>query len=104
MNAADIAFSNAYLSSNAAVPIMGGVGFNVINLKPGGSHKFPAQQSLRLCSLATGKLSVKVEQEGGDAGFQIGPNGMFRVLPGAAASVRNRVYIDAVLHVTTVEI
>ena len=99
----DIAFSNAYLSSNAAVPVMQGVGFNVITIKPGGSHKFRADQSLRLCSLAAGKLSVKVVQDGDDLGFRIGPNGMFRVLPGTVASVVNRLYIDSVLHVTTVE-
>lgn len=85
------------------MPIEEGIGFNVVTLKPGGAHKFPAGQSLRLCSLATGKLSVKMAQEGGDAGFQIGPNGMFKVLPGVVAGVRNRVYVDAVLHVTTVE-
>ena len=99
----DIAFSNAYLFSNAAVPVMEGVGFNVITLKPGGSHKFPADQSLRLYSLAAGKLSVKLVHEGDESGFRIGPNGMFRVLPGTVASVMNRLYIDSVLHVSTVE-
>ncbi|MBE3045666.1 hypothetical protein IMZ48_24590 [Candidatus Bathyarchaeota archaeon] len=100
----DIAFSNAYLFSNAAVPVMEGVGFNVITIKPGGSHKFRADQSLRLCSLAAGKLSVKMMvQDGCESGFSIGPNGMFRVLPGTVASVMNRLYLDAVLHVSTVE-
>lgn len=86
-----------------AVPVAPGIAFNVITLKPGGRHKFPAQQSLRLCSLATGKLSVRMEQESGDVGFQIGPNGMFKVYPGTVASVRNRLYIDAVLHISTVD-
>ena len=86
------------------MPVVPGVGFNVITLKPGGSHKFPATQSLlRLCSLATGKVSVKLEHEGGDATFSMGPNGLFKVMPGATASVRNRLYIDAVLHVSTIE-
>lgn len=99
----DIAFSNAYLFCNTAVPVAPGIAFNVITLKPGGVHKFPAQQSLRLCSLAAGKLSVKLEQESGGVGFQMGPNGMFKVYPGTAASVRNRLYVDAVLHVSTIE-
>lgn len=87
------------------MPVEPGVGFNVIALKPGGSHKFSAGESLRLCSLATGKLSVKTTGgPGSDTEFRIGPNGMFKVPPGMACVVRNRVYVDAVLHVTTVDI
>lgn len=80
------------------------MGFNVVTLKPGGSHRFAAGESLRLCSLATGKLSVKTTGADADAEFRIGPNGMFKVAPGAACVVRNRVYVDAVVHVTTVDV
>ncbi|SPN98955.1 uncharacterized protein DNG_01994 [Cephalotrichum gorgonifer] len=111
----NVAYSNAYLFSNIAVAVEPGVGFNLITLKPGGFHKFKPEDSLRLCSLSTGKLSVKIEAPGGsedkgeaaaggELSFRIGPNGMFKVRPGATCSVQNRVYVDAVLHVTSIEV
>lgn len=53
---------------------------------------------LRICSLATGKVVVKVPDE---PTFYIGFQGMFKLVPGARAEVRNVTGIDAVLHTST---
>lgn len=54
---------------------------------------------LRTCSVASGK--VKITMAGKT--FQMGPNGVFVVRPGQACKVENRLYIDAVVHCTTIE-
>lgn len=76
------------------------VSFNVVVLKAGSSTQLAAEDDkMRLCSLATGKVRVRMD---GVDDFVIGPNGMFKVRPGAACSVQNRLYIDAVIHMTTI--
>lgn len=96
----DVAFSNAYLTSNQAVSVSEDIAFNVIVVKPGGTHRWTEDHDkVRICSLAGGKLSVKLDKT---EPFQIGPNGMFKVKPGTACSVENRMYVDAVIHVTSV--
>ncbi|KAL2754769.1 hypothetical protein ACRALDRAFT_1077033 [Sodiomyces alcalophilus JCM 7366] len=96
----NIAFSNSYLTSNRAIPVSNDVSFNVVVLKPGSSTQFAAEEEkMRLCSLATGKVRVRMDAV---EDFVIGPNGMFKVRPGVACSVQNRLYIDAVIHVTTI--
>jgi hypothetical protein len=77
------------------------VGFNVLVLKPGQQNQWePETGVVRFCSMATGKLTVKMAREGLE--FQVGPNGMFKIRPGAAALVTNRLYVDAVVHITTI--
>lgn len=96
----DVAFSNSYLTSNQAVTVSEEISFNVIVIKPGESHEWAAEsEKVRICSLAAGKLKVKLENA---EPFSMGPNGMFKMKPGTACTVLNRLYIDAVLHVTTV--
>lgn len=51
---------------------------------------------LRLCSVATGK--VKVKMHGNE--FTIGPNGMFKVGPGVECTAMNMLYVDTTLHVS----
>ncbi|KAJ3940264.1 uncharacterized protein N0V96_009255 [Colletotrichum fioriniae] len=95
-----VAFSNSYLTSNQAVTVSEEISFNVIVIKPGESHEWAAEsEKVRICSLAAGKLKVKLENA---EPFSMGPNGMFKMKPGTACTVLNRLYIDAVLHVTTV--
>lgn len=95
-----MAFSNSYLTTNQAVSVSEDISFNVIVIKPGNSHKWTAEpEKVRICSLATGKLKVKMENTDP---FQIGPNGMFKLKPGVACTVENRLYIDVVVHVTSV--
>ncbi|EXF82491.1 hypothetical protein CFIO01_05214 [Colletotrichum fioriniae PJ7] len=96
----NVAFSNSYLTSNQAVTVSEEISFNVIVIKPGESHEWAAEsEKVRICSLAAGKLKVKLENT---EPFSMGPNGMFKMKPGTACTVLNRLYIDAVLHVTTV--
>lgn len=57
----------------------------------------PDPSQTRLCSVAAGKVRVTI---GDEAEFVVGPHGLFRVKAGAACSVRNGLYLDAVLHTT----
>ena len=92
-------FSNSYLTANQSVQVADGVGFNVIFVKPGGSSRWEADRdTLRICSVSAGKLKVKLD---GDVDVHVGPNGMFKILPGTTCVVENRLYLDAVLHITT---
>ncbi|KAI0104082.1 hypothetical protein F4776DRAFT_668843 [Hypoxylon sp. NC0597] len=95
----NIAFSNAYLTQNHAVRISRDVSFQVITIKPGTVYEWQAcTRSLRLCSVASGKLQVKMHNQD----FLMGPNGMIRIRPGAGCVVMNRLYVDAMVHVTIV--
>lgn len=72
------------------------------HIPSGTVHKFEADASItRLCSLAGGKVRVKVD---GEDEFAIGWHGMFRINPGVGCTVFNRAYVDAVLHVTGMRI
>lgn len=53
---------------------------------------------VRLCSVASGKLQVKMHGQE----FSIGSNGMVMIRPGADCTVINKLYMDAVVHVTIV--
>ncbi|KIH90248.1 hypothetical protein SPBR_00131 [Sporothrix brasiliensis 5110] len=93
----NIAFSNAYLTSNQMVPIDHNMSYRVEVVRPGQLVSFNAdERAIRMCMLAAGKLRVVV----GDDRFVMGPNGMFRVKPGTSFGVENRQYIDAYLHIT----
>jgi mannose-6-phosphate isomerase-like protein (cupin superfamily) len=95
---ADVVFSNSYLTANQSIAVSSNIGFNVIVVRPGGKYNWEADASkIRICSVASGKLKVKI----GDLDFVIGPNGMFKIKVGTACEVQNRLYIDAVLHVST---
>jgi hypothetical protein len=95
-----VAFSNSYLTTNQSVSIADEISFHVVVIKPGLFHQWGALSSkLRVCSLASGKLKVRV----GDQGFVMGPNGVFKIKAGVAARAENRLYVDAVLHVSTVD-
>ncbi|KAF4970849.1 hypothetical protein FSARC_2215 [Fusarium sarcochroum] len=95
----NIAFSNSYLTSGQPVTVSEDVSFNVIVLKPGSaSHWKVEDDKLRTCSVATGKVRVTM----GEQTFQLGPNGMFVIRPGQACKVENRLYLDSVVHCTTI--
>lgn len=96
----DIAFSNSFVASTQEIPISSDVSFNVLTIKPGGSVQFQGHiGKLRVCSVAAGKLQVKM----GTHDFVIGPNGMFKVPAGESAVITNRLYLDSVLHVSSVK-
>lgn len=95
----DIAFSKSYLETNQAVQVSADVYFEVKTIKSGNSLQLEAESTkARYCSLASGKLRIRVE---GQPEFTIGPHGMFKIKPGLKASVQNRLYIDSVLHITS---
>ncbi|KAI0136217.1 hypothetical protein BJ170DRAFT_2170 [Xylariales sp. AK1849] len=95
----NIAFSATYLVHGDEVSIGRDIGFHVLFIKPGTTHRFKGMDDrVRLCSIATGKVKVKTcSQE-----FDVGPNGMFQVKPGKTCVVENRFYSIATLHVTAV--
>ncbi|KAH7145900.1 hypothetical protein B0J13DRAFT_554508 [Dactylonectria estremocensis] len=96
----DIAFSNSYLTSGQPIPVSEDISFNVITIKPGSSkHWVVERNKLRTVSVAAGKVKVTVDEKS----FQLGPNGMFIVRPGQTCKVDNRLYIDSVVHCTTIE-
>ncbi|KAK0744934.1 hypothetical protein B0T21DRAFT_345056 [Apiosordaria backusii] len=97
-NSEAIAFSKSYLSSAYAVDVCEDVAFRVDTIQSGHNLKIEADSNqLRLCSLASGKLRVKI---GDEPEFVIGPHGMFKVKAGVSCTVTNRMYIDAIMHTT----
>ncbi|KAL2018233.1 hypothetical protein VTK56DRAFT_1140 [Thermocarpiscus australiensis] len=96
-DAETIAFSKAYLSANQAVPVCDDVVFRVDTIASGKTLRLQADENkMRVCTVAAGKVRVKV---GDEPEFTIGPHGVFKVKAGMACSIRNRMYIGAVLHI-----
>lgn len=56
---------------------------------------------MRLCSIASGKLTVHMD---GEDPFTIGSHGMFRILPDSGCLVENEIYDDVTLHVTSIKV
>ncbi|KAK7419703.1 hypothetical protein QQZ08_010716 [Neonectria magnoliae] len=97
--ASNIAFSNSYLTSCQPVTVSEDVSFNVLVIKPGSvSHWSVEDDKLRTVSVAAGKVMVTLSGKT----FRLGPNGMFIVRPGQVCKVENRLYIDSVMHCTTI--
>ncbi|KAG7288445.1 hypothetical protein NEMBOFW57_004796 [Staphylotrichum longicolle] len=95
----NIAFSSSYLAQGRAVPVVDGTTFQVIEIQPGGSLRWAAEESrTRLCSVARGIIRVKLPERE----FPIGPNGMWKVAQGVACTVVNPFYLGAVVHVTII--
>jgi len=83
------------------VSVDDGIGFQVEVVRPGDVTQYAAQPNgTRICAVAAGKLRVRL---GDMEEFAIGPHGMFKILPGVACNVENRIYVDATLHITTVQ-
>lgn len=105
----DLAFSSRHLMSASGsshrqgrtIQVSKGVSFLATHIPSGSIHKFePDKTKMRICTLANGKLRVTVD---GEPEFVIGANGMFKLSPGKGCKILNRAYVDAVLHVTSVE-
>ncbi|KAK7413727.1 hypothetical protein QQX98_007370 [Neonectria punicea] len=97
--ASNIAYSNSYLTSGQPVTVSEDVSFNVLVVKPGSvSHWSVEDDKLRTVSVAAGKVIVTMSGKT----YRLGPNGMFIVRPGQACKVENRLYIDSVMHCTTI--
>ncbi|RYP15293.1 hypothetical protein DL765_005817 [Monosporascus sp. GIB2] len=95
----NVAFSTTYLSQQGqAIMVAPNVAFQVIIVRPGTTHmwKKDGTGKLRLCSVAAGKVKVKMHDEE----FTIGPHGMFKVGPGVECTAINTLYVDAMLHIS----
>ena len=83
---------------NQAVSVSPDVTFQVFIVRSGSSNTWqPEANKLRVCSIASGKVRVKMDEKE----FVIGPNGMFKVRSSSACTVENRLYVDSVIHVST---
>ncbi|KAH8903193.1 hypothetical protein BR93DRAFT_931633 [Coniochaeta sp. PMI_546] len=95
-----IAFSKAYLSTNQSVRVSQDASFRIDVVTSGSSLRWAATPDrMRICSVGAGKVKVRIQDE---EEFDLGPHGMFRLLPGRSCVVLNRLYGNAVLHVTEV--
>ena len=94
-----LAFSSAYLTANQTVQVSPAITFQALTIASGRVHQFSADSDkTRMCTLAGGKLRVRV----GKDEFVVGAQGVFKIMPGVACRVNNRCYADVVLHVTCV--
>ena len=94
-----LAFSSAYLTANQTVQVSPAITFQALTIISGRVHQFSADSDkTRMCTLAGGKLSVRV----GNDEFIVGAQGVFKIMPGVACTVTNKCYVDVVLHVTCV--
>ncbi|EXM26306.1 hypothetical protein FOTG_07316 [Fusarium oxysporum f. sp. vasinfectum 25433] len=95
----NVAYSNSYLTSGQPVTVSEDVSFNIMVLKPGSANHWAVEDDkLRTCSVASGKIRVTMNEKT----FNLGPNGMFVVRPGQTCKVENRLYMDSVVHCTTI--
>lgn len=93
----NIAFSKAYLT-NQSVRVSADVAFRVEVVSSGSPVRWQVGRNrMRICSVAAGKVRVRIE---GENEFSIGHHGMFKVRSGKGCVVQNRLYGDAVLHVS----
>ncbi|KND92007.1 hypothetical protein TOPH_03317 [Tolypocladium ophioglossoides CBS 100239] len=91
----NVAFSGAYLTNSQPVLVFQDVSINIIVVKPGGSNPWAVEtDKLRTCTVAAGKIKVKVAEKT----FQVGPNGAFVIQPGQTCLVENKCYFDATIH------
>lgn len=96
---AEMAWSNSFLSSGHVAKVASGLSLAVETIKSGNVLRLATTDCVRLCSLVSGKLRVHV---GDEPEFVVGPHGLFKIEPGLKCVVFNRLYIDAVLHITSV--
>ncbi|KAM7220454.1 hypothetical protein V8F06_004233 [Rhypophila decipiens] len=106
----ELAFSSMHLLSAPSdssqrqartIQVAKGISFVATHIPSGTVHRFvPDETKLRMCTLANGKLRVTVD---GEPEFAIGTHGVFKLSPGKGCRIVNRAYVDAVLHVTSVE-
>src|SRR3569833_683724 len=95
----DIALSNSFVTAGRMVPEDEGIYIRVEDISMGSTFQFEKDtKMMRICSIAAGKLRVCIN----DVDFVMGPNGMFKIKPGATCRVENTLYIDAYLHISAV--
>ncbi|ROW08539.1 hypothetical protein VPNG_06190 [Cytospora leucostoma] len=99
---ANIAYSKSYLANGHEIPVCNEAAFRVEVIRSGHVYHFtPQKDTIRLCSLAAGKIAVNMD---GEDRFTIGTHGMFRILPESGCLVENEIYDDVTLHVTSIKV
>lgn len=95
----NIAYSGAFLMKNSPWRVSSDLEMQVLVALPGSRTEWAVDtDKIRLCTVASGKVRVKI----GDTEFVIGPNGGFHVRPGQTWAVENRTYINATIHCVTI--
>lgn len=95
----DIAFSKPYLERHQAIQISPDLLFRVETIKSGYTSEIELDpKNTRYCSVASGKVRVMIE---GQPDLTIGSHGLFKIMPAKKVRVQNRLYFDAVLHIST---
>ncbi|ROW06919.1 hypothetical protein VMCG_04137 [Cytospora schulzeri] len=98
----NIAFSKSYLANGHEISVCREAAFRVEIIRSGHSKQLrPQKDTMCLCSIASGKLTVKMD---GEDPFTIGTHGMFRILPGSRCLVDNEIYDDVTMHVTSIRV
>lgn len=96
-----IAFSKSYLAAGHEIQACREAAFRVEVIRSGHNQRFEPQDGVtRLCSIAVGKLKVRMS---GEEPFIIGPHGMFRITPRSACLVESEVYEDVLVHITSIK-
>jgi hypothetical protein len=92
------AFSAHYIDSVPSGVKFENVHFQLLHLAPGTlDAAFSTIEHNRLCSIAVGRLDIKV----GNKEFSLGEHGIWRLRPGEKCSISNPYGIEVVAHVST---
>ncbi|KAK0653302.1 hypothetical protein QBC41DRAFT_308523 [Cercophora samala] len=84
-------------SNNQVTQVTSNISVAAIRIQSGAAHHLKADESAtRICTLANGKLRVKLDDE---EEYSIGARGVFKIDAGLECRVFNRCYEDVVLHV-----
>lgn len=96
----DIAFSRSYLSTVEPVRVCKEATHWVRRITHGMIFTLEkSENTIRLCTVATGKLHVQLDEE---PIFVIGTHGLFKINPGVACTIANEMDLDAMLHITSI--
>lgn len=99
--AENIGYSRTYLTAAQSVRVNEDTTVRVEVVGSGSTLRWAATPDRIRCGfVVAGKVKVRVE---GEDEFDLGPQGMFRLLPGKSCVVLNKLYGNATLHVTEVK-
>ncbi|KAK4199935.1 hypothetical protein QBC40DRAFT_174947, partial [Triangularia verruculosa] len=100
-NSMTLAYAGSHLSTSSnheLKQVTPNISVTAIRINSGTPHYFPAEENTtRICTVANGKLRVKVDDEDE---YAIGAKGVFKIDAGLGCRVFNRCYEDVVLHVS----
>lgn len=79
--------------------------FEVKTIKSGHTLDLEVDRTrARYCSIAVGKLHFTItEQSIGEETLIVGTHGLVTIWPGMSARIQNRLYVDSLVHISTVD-